>query len=188
VRSDIKRIVQEPIPFRSPLRMRSKRLVVIGEAVKPFGIRGELKVHPFTESFEAFERSSTLVLGNVPYRVQSFRKHKGAALISFEGIDTPEKARELVGSLVQTAPENLPPKEDDEYYWFELIGMKVRTVDGRDLGTVADLMRTGAHDVLQVEGDYGEVLLPMIEQVVLEVDTEKGEVLVDPLEGLIPDV
>jgi 16S rRNA processing protein RimM len=167
--------------------MSADQLVVIGEAVRPFGIRGEVKIRPFTASLEAFEKSSVLVFDETPYRLLRVRFHKGAALASLEGIDTPEKAGELVGCLVKTDIENLPPKEEDEYYWSELIGMKVLTDDGRDLGLITNIIETGANDVLQVEGAYGEVLIPMIDGVVLDVDTKDGKMIVDPLEGLIPD-
>jgi 16S rRNA processing protein RimM len=167
--------------------MSRNRLVVIGQAVKPFGIKGELRIRPFTESFESFERSSVLIFGETPCKVLKLRIHKGAALVTLEGIDTPEKAKDLAGSLVKTHLENLPPKEEDEYYWSELIGMKVFTVDGRDLGELTQVIETGANDVLQVEGDYGQILLPMIEDVVREVDTQAGRMTVDPLDGLIPD-
>ncbi len=167
--------------------MTRSRLVVIGKAVKPFGIKGEIKVAAFTESFESFQNSDVLVFGESTYKVTAIRIHKGAALVSLEGIENPETASKLVGSLVKTDVENLPPKEDDEYYWYELLGMRVFTVDGRDLGKITQITPTGANDVLHVEGAYGEVLLPMIEDVVLEVDTEGEKMTVDPLEGLIPD-
>ncbi len=167
--------------------MTRSRLVVIGKAVRPFGIRGEIKVAPFTESFEAFEKSDSLLFGESAYKVTAIRIHKGAALVSLEGIDNPETARKLVGSLVSTSIENLPPKGEDEYYWFELLGMRVFTVDGRDLGKITQITPTGANDVLHVEGAFGEVLLPMIEEVVLDIDTEGEKMTVDPLEGLIPD-
>ncbi len=167
--------------------MLRNRLVVIGQVGKPIGIRGEIRVKPFTRSLEVFERSSILVLDDSAFRVVGLRKYKGSPIISFEGIDTPEKARELGGCLVRTHAENLPPKDEGEYYWFELIGMRVHSRDGRDLGTVTTIIETGANDVLQVEGKFGEILLPMIDQVVLEVDTQSGEMLVDPLEGLIPE-
>jgi 16S rRNA processing protein RimM len=167
--------------------MSRNRLIVIGKVVKAFGIRGEIKISPFTESFESFERSGVLVLDESPYTVRSVRIHKRAVLATLEGVDTPEKADKLVGSLVKTDEQNLPPKEDDEYYWFELIGMKVSTVDGRYLGEITQITPTGANDVLHVEGAYGEVLLPMVDDIVVTVDLQNNEMTVDPLEGLIPD-
>ncbi|MBI5252022.1 MAG: 16S rRNA processing protein RimM [Desulfomonile tiedjei] len=167
--------------------MTRNRLVVIGRAAKPFGIRGEIKVKPFTESLESFENSDVLVFGETAYKVTRIRIHKGAALVSLEGIDSPEAASKLMGTLVKTGEGNLPAKEEDEYYWFELLGMCVFTTDGRDLGKITQITPTGANDVLHVEGSYGEVLLPMIEDVVLEVDLENEKMTVDPLDGLIPD-
>lgn len=167
--------------------MSRDKLVVIGQAGKPFGIRGEIRIKPYTESFETFKRSPVLVFGETPYTVLSIRIHQGAALASLKGIDSPEKAKELAGNLVKTDAENLPPREEDEYYWHELIGMSVYTVDGRALGELTQIIETGAHDVLQVEGEYGEILLPMIDEVVVEVDTQTNKMVVDPLDGLIPD-
>lgn len=167
--------------------MSRKRLIAIGRAVKPFGIKGEVKISPFTESFEAFENSSELVFGESPYKVLGIRIHRGALLVSLEGMDTPEKVKQISGSVVSTEEKNLPPKEEDEYYWYELIGMKVSTVGGRDLGQITRITPTGANDVLHVEGPGGEILLPMIDEVVVDVDTENNIMLVDPLEGLIPD-
>ena len=167
--------------------MSQKKFVVIGQALKPFGIRGEIKVKVFTESLEAFENSSVLIFGETPHKVESIRSHKGWVLVALEGVQTPDQAGEFSGSLIKTEQENLPGKEEDEYYWFELIGMKVSTVDGRDLGEITRITATGANDVIHVEGTYGEVLLPMIEDVVLEVDVEQKKMVVDPLEGLIAD-
>ncbi len=174
------------MPGAGLIDMASKRLVVIGKALKPFGIRGEIRIRPYTESFYAFERSSTLVFDQSPYHVVGIRRHKGTLLVSLAGIETPEAALELSGRLVKTGEENLPPKADDEYYWFELIGMAVRTKDGDDLGEVVQIIPTGANDVLSVQGDFGEVLLPMIDDVVVEVDFRTGIIVVDPLDGLIP--
>ena len=167
--------------------MSRSELVVIGQAVKPFGVRGEVKIRPFTESLEIFRTATVLVVGDTHYNVEKIRIHKGAALATLEGIDTPDKAKELAGQLVKTDPENLPEVEEDEYYWFELIGMRVFTLDGRDLGAITQVIRTGANDVLQVEGPFGEVLLPMIDDVVVSVNTHQRQMIVDPLDGLIPD-
>jgi 16S rRNA processing protein RimM len=167
--------------------MSRQRPIVIGKALKPYGLKGEIKVKPFTISFSAFTNSSVLYFQETPYRVVSTRQYGSNVLVLLEGVTTPEQARDLTGSLVQTDRQNLPPKEEDEYYWFELIGMNVATVDGRQLGCVTAITPTGANDVLHVEGAYGEVLLPMIEDVVLEIDVENDHMLVDPPEGLIPD-
>jgi 16S rRNA processing protein RimM len=167
--------------------MSSDKFIVIGRAVKAFGIRGEIKINPFTESFEVFKRSPFLVFGESPYKVLKIRIHKGAVLASLEGIDTREQAANLAERMVKTEEANLPPKEEDEYYWFELMGMRVITVAGRYLGEISQITPTGANDVLHVTKAGHEILLPMTDEVVVHVDTEKNTMIVDPLEGLIPD-
>ncbi len=167
--------------------MPDGRLVIIGRAARPFGVKGEIKITPYTETFEAFERSATLVFGDEARTIRSLRIHKGAVLVFVEGVSSPEQAQLLVGSLVKTSRENLPPKDEDEYYWFELIGLAVVTTSGEPLGDVTGLTETGANDVLHVESPRGEVLLPLIDEVVLEIDLEGGRMVVDPLEGLVPD-
>ncbi len=167
--------------------MSDKRLVVIGQVAGPFGVKGEIKIRSFAESFEVFQRSPVLLFDDTPYEVLRVRMHKGAALVFAQGIESPEDAAKLAGKLVRIDAENLPPKGEDEYYWFELIGMKVCTVEGRELGHITHITPTGANDVLQVEGPAGEVLLPMIEEVVVSIDIAKNIMIVDPLEGLIPD-
>lgn len=167
--------------------MNSNRLIVIGRATKPFGIKGEIRISPYTESFEAFENSAVLVFDETPFNVIDIRSHKGHILAILEGVNTPEQAKLLSGCLVKTDEGNLPPKSDDEYYWHELIGMKVLTIGGRNLGKITNITPTGANDVLHVEGGFGEVLLPMIDDVVISVDVENQIMMVDPLEGLVPD-
>lgn len=167
--------------------MANGRFVVIGKALKPFGIKGELKILPFTESSYAFEKSAVLVFDETPYRVRKVRRQKESIVVSLDGVDSPEAAAELRGKLVKTEQKNLPPKEEDEYYWFELIGMRVHTRDGLDLGVITQIIPTGANDVICVEGPRGEVLLPVIDDVIVNVSVQEGKVVVDPLEGLIPD-
>lgn len=161
-------------------------LVVIGKVGGSFGVRGEARIIPFTESLAFFERSAKLLVNGEALVVKSSRNHKKAVLIHFEGIDDPESAKKLTGSLISVSRDSLPPTQEDEYYWHDLIGMTVFTIDGKNLGSVENLFSTSANDIIQIQGPLGEALIPMVEHVVLEVDTVKKEILIDPLEGLIP--
>lgn len=167
--------------------MPKRRFVVIGKAVRPFGIRGEIKVNSYCESTVPFTQARELIFGDTPYVVKSVRFHKEAVLVAVEGIETPEAARDLVGKLVKADSEVFPPKEEGEYYWYELLGIRVVTVNGQELGRITGIIPTKANDVLQVTGPEGEMLLPMIEDVVLQIDLEAHLMLVDPLDGLVPD-
>jgi 16S rRNA processing protein RimM len=165
----------------------ARKLVVIGKTVGTFGIKGELKISPYTESPDVFYQCDELFLNGISFTVTRIRPHKRALLVALEGIDAPEPAREQVGKLVAIPRESLPPCEEDEYYWTDLIGMNVTTTAGVDLGTVDTIIRTGAHDVLVIWGDRGEVLIPMIDHMVPTVSTERNTIEVDPPEGLVPD-
>ncbi len=97
------------------IRMSETRLVVIGQVAGPFGIKGEIRIRSFAESFDAFERASVLVFDDIPREVLRVRMHKGAALVFVQGIESPEDAAKLAGQFVKIDAENLPPKGEDEY-------------------------------------------------------------------------
>ncbi|MGD9818879.1 MAG: ribosome maturation factor RimM [Desulfomonilaceae bacterium] len=172
---------------RFPILMSEDELVVIGRVQKPFGIRGEVKIQAYTQTFDAFENSEWLEIKHKRFVIKQIRFHKGSVLVLFEGIKTPETAAILSGQLVHTLESNLPPKDEDEYYYHELIGMEVFTKGDQFLGKITDIMVTGANDVLIIFGEKGEILLPFIDEVALEIDLKAKRMLVDPLEGLIPD-
>jgi 16S rRNA processing protein RimM len=167
--------------------MAERKLVVIGEVAKAFGVKGEVKVRPFTESLELFRSADVLFLDRSPVRVLSCRVHKGAPLLRLDGVATVDEAQALQGLQVRTEADRLPELEADEFYWTQLIGLTVRDVRGRDLGRVTSMIRTGANDVLEIHGDLGEILLPMIDEVIRSVDLDHNCMIVDPLEGLVPD-
>lgn len=167
--------------------MSDDGLIVIGRLQKPFGIRGEIRVQAYTETFEAFEKSEWLQIKEKRMVIKQIRIHKGSVLVLFDGINTPEQASGLSGHLVQTLAQNLPAKDEDEYYYFELIGLDVFTESGRHLGKITEVMATGANDVFVVNGDSGEILIPFIDEVVTDIDLAAKKVQVNPMEGLIPN-
>jgi 16S rRNA processing protein RimM len=121
------------------------------------------------------------------YPLESVRPHKGVLLIKLEGVDDRDAAEELRGMLVQVPLEEAVPLEEGEYYHFQLIGVDVETETGEWLGRVADVIATGAADVFVVRGPRGEVLLPAIEDVILELDTEEREMTVHLLPGMLEE-
>lgn len=167
--------------------MSDDGLIVIGRLQKPFGIRGEIRVQAYTETFEAFEKSEWLQIKEKRMVIKQIRIHKGSVLVLFDGISTPEQVSEFSGQLVQTLAQNLPVKDEDEYYYFELIGLDVFTESGRHLGKITEVMATGANDVFVVNGDSGEILIPFIDEVVTDIDLVAKKVQVNPMEGLIPN-
>lgn len=161
--------------------------MVVGKVKKAFGTKGELRIRMYVESPQVFSSSPVIEVGQSVFEVRGVRRHHGDILLTLSGVEDLETAKTLSGLLVSIDSSCLPEKEEDEYYWYELEGLRVLTPQGKELGLVHHLFRTGANDVLVIHGDKGEILLPWIEDTILKVDLEAGLLVVDPLEGLVPD-
>ena len=117
--------------------------------------------------------------------VESASPHKGGLLVHFRGIDDRDEAKRAAGHWVRVARENLPGLNEGQFYDFELLGAEVKNSrDGTTLGTVREVIVTGANDVYRAEGPGGELLIPAVDGVVIAVDTEAGLITVNP-EGLV---
>ena len=170
----------------SPKRRPGPRYLAAGRVVRPFGLRGELKVELFTDYPEQLIRLRTVYLGPQaePWKVEGVRLHKGAALFKLVGCDDRTAAEALRGLLVQIVVEDAAPLKEGEYYAYQIVGMTVVEENGTLLGKVTEIISTGANDVYLVAGPEGELLLPAIESVILEIDLEADRMVVHLLEGL----
>ncbi len=171
--------------------MNPDDLVVMGRASGAFGLRGEIRLYPFSEDPAVFSQAEVLLVGPHPNQTrtltpESLRRQGKRLLLRAREIGTREEAEQLKGCWVYLRRQDLPPLPDDQYYWFELKGAVVKTSQGQTLGTVKNLMDTGAHDLLVVADQDGrEVLIPVTRQIVTKLDVKGGLVIVDPPEGLI---
>lgn len=156
--------------------------IIVGRIVGIYGVRGWVKVVSHTDPREN-------ILTYRPWRVRikgQWRtmeaddgRIQGKGLVAhLQGYDDRDQARELVGSDVAILREQLPALQQGEYYWSDLIGLQVVTVDGVSLGRVDHMIETGANDVLAVHDDR-ERLIPYIPDVIKEVDLEAGVIRVD---------
>ena len=168
--------------------------IVVGQIRRPHGIRGEVRVEILTDYPERVDRHEYVYLARPQspddverHVLESVRPHKGVLLIKLEGVEDRDAAETLRGMLVEVPLEDAVPLEEGEYYHFQMIGVDVETDTGEWLGRVADVIATGAADVFVVRGPRGEILLPAIEDVILELDTEGREMTVQLLPGLLED-
>ena len=124
----------------------------------------------------------------VEYGLQSVRMHQGYALIKLKGVESRDEADKFRELFVMVSMEDAIPLEEGELYLYQFIGLKVQTEDGHLLGEIVDIIETGANDVYVVDSaDYGEVLIPDTEEVILEIDIDAGMVVVRLPEGLLPN-
>jgi 16S rRNA processing protein RimM len=163
--------------------------LAIGAVRKPHGVKGKISVTPLADLPGAFSSLEEVLVGEtphraIPYRVIRVQFMKKAVLLQLEGLHLEEAAR-LAGSLVWARREQLPPLEEGEYYYQDLVGMAVLSPKGEKLGLVEGVIQTGdSHVLVCKKRDGRELLIPFLHGVVKELDQEKGTMLVDLPEGL----
>lgn len=154
----------------------------MGRIAAPYAIRGWIKVQPFTEYLDSLLDYPVWRLGKQTgwqeYRVLDARIHSNSLIAQLEGVNDRSQAEALQGLEIAVARDELPEAEADEYYWDDLIGLDVVNLEGVNLGKVAGILETGAHDVLKVSGER-ERLIPFTEPIVVEVDLKAGRIKVD---------
>jgi 16S rRNA processing protein RimM len=167
--------------------------VIVGHIRRSRGLGGEVVVEPASDvagRFPALE--SALVVGGrgapgpgIERVVETVRQIGNSYLLKFAGVNDPEAARELlVGHSLAVPRRSVPPAGGDESYHFELIGLAVVRTDGPAVGTLVEILETGANDVYVIRGPGGEVLIPATREVIERVDVEEGKVWVRPWPGL----
>jgi 16S rRNA processing protein RimM len=162
----------------------------VGLVVSTDGLDGAVVVRPLTEHPERFRPSARLWLQPRLGRGRQMKiaelrgkTANGDLVIRIEGIESLDIAERLKGALVKARSADSPPLPPGEYYEYQIVGLEVWTTDGRRLGVVDEVLRTGANDVYVV----GEHLIPAIRQVIVEVDVEGGKIVVEAVEGLLEE-
>jgi len=170
--------------------MTGNKLILLGKIVGTHGIRGELKVNAFAgDSSALLTVKSVLVQSgngmNDTMQVAGVRMSGKKLLLSLKGFSSINQVQHLVGRDLLITPEQLPPLDEDEFYWQDLIGLSVVTESGQVVGTLADIMETGSNDVYIVKNGHQEFLIPAIAEVVTNIDLTAGIMTISPLEGLL---
>lgn len=158
----------------------------VARIVAPHGLRGEVRALLITDFPERFAATERLYIGpkRVPYEVEAARLHRGMVILKLRGVDTVAQAESLRGALVAVPEREAVALPEGSYFWHQIIGLEVVTVEGERLGTVEEILPTGSNDVYVVRQAGREVLLPAIAQVVKSIDLEKRRILVELMPGL----
>lgn len=163
-------------------------LLVIGKVLKPHGVNGEVRVKPITDLPERFGWLESVYLGEKnpkQFEIAGVRFHKDLVLLKFEGYTNRNDVEPLRGQIIQIPESEAIPLEEGEYFLYQLEGLLVVSDEGAELGHISHVIETGANNVFVVTGASGEVLLPDIDDVILDIDFENGRMLVHLLPGLI---
>lgn len=165
-------------------------LLKVGVITSTHGIRGEVKVYPTTDNLDRFSYLKECVIDTgrqkIPVEVEGCKFFKNQAILKFKGIDTINDIEKYKGAGLWVTRENAVPLEEGEFYIADIIDAKVYEEDGNCLGILTDVMETGANDVYVVRMKSGkELLIPAIEQCILDVDVEEPKVVVRLMKGML---
>jgi len=161
----------------------------VGVIAGTHGLRGEVKVFPTTDEPARFLDLEKVILDTGrderTLKIRSVKFFKKFVILGFEGMDRIEDVEKLKGSELLINREDAIPLEEGEYFIPDLLGLKVVTDDGRELGVIKDVIETGANNVYDVQNEDGaRILIPAIPQCILEVRLEEGDMTVHLLPGL----
>jgi 16S rRNA processing protein RimM len=170
----------------APSREVAPGHVAIGRVLAPHALHGEMKVEPLTARLEHFAAGKSLWIEGVSYEVESVRRQKGLILLKLSGVASSEEAQRLRGRLMSLPEEALGPLPEGEYYTYQIVGLEVYEQGGERLGKVTELFPTGSNDVYVVEGPRGRILLPAIDDVIVEMDVAGGRMVVSLMDGMLP--
>ncbi len=162
----------------------------IGQIVNTFGIKGMVKVKPFTDDIRRFDKLKTVYVENnhtqIEYEIEEVKYHKDMILIKFKGIDKIEQAEMLRNSYLTISRDSTEALEEGRYYIVDLLGLEVYTDEQILLGTLDDIFNTGSNDIYVVKDKQGkQILLPAIQDVIKQIDIENKKMIVHLLPGLI---
>ncbi len=164
--------------------MAAEELIHVGHINGVHGVRGWVKLYSETRPKENILSYSPLMIetkqGWREFKVLDGRPQGKGLVARLEGLDDRDQALLLVNCKIGIKPEQLPEAEEGEYYWADLVGLEVLNNSNLSFGKVTEMLETGVHDVMVVEGETGNTLIPFVQQVyILDVDLTEGIVKVD---------
>lgn len=154
--------------------------VTIGKVVAPHGVRGDVRIAVLSDFPERFlELDKVYLADGRKLNVESARFHKQIVLLKFKGLDTMDDVEPLRGQYIQVNREDAVVLPEGHYYFFDIIGLEVYTVEGDKLGTITDILQTGSNDVYVTENkEKKPILIPALKEVVKVIDIQGKKMIV----------
>lgn len=184
----------EPPPKTASVAGPFSQRIVLGEIRGAHGVEGEVRVRSAGDSIDPFFELESVWVGRSATDPEARRyavlgcanARAGEVRLRLEGVDSRDAVGPLIGCVLAGPASILPPLPPGEFYWYELIGFRVESAAGEDLGSVREIWETGAHDVLVVENEDGlRRLIPTAEELLQEIDSASRRIVVVDLPGLL---
>lgn len=161
----------------------------VGQIVNTQGLRGDLRIYPYTDYKERFEEFDWVYFGEdrqTKYEIEKVRYKKDLVILKIKGINTIEDAERIKGTFLYIPRDHGRTLDEDTYYIADLRGTNVYLEDGSLLGILKDVVQTGANDIYIIKGeDKKEHMIPAVSKFIKEIDLENNKIVVTPIEGLI---
>jgi 16S rRNA processing protein RimM len=154
----------------------------IGQIVGSFGLKGHVKVTPFTDFTERFDAGTRLRLKDDWITIETVSEHKGHLILKLSGVTNRTAAEALQWNFLEGDITERPELEKDEYFTSDLIGLIAETTDGEILGPVGSILPSPAHDTLVI----GEIMVPAVKQFVKLVDVKAKRIVLQLIPGMRP--
>lgn len=159
--------------------------IKVGKIVSVVGLKGEVKVYPYTDDLERFEELDQVQAGDDWLQIDHVRYQKNMVILHFEGIGDRNAAERLRNRFLTIKKEQLRELEEDEYFIFDLIGLEAVDTDGNHLGRVSDVIQNTAQDLYEIETEDGKKhLVPAVHEFITEIDLNNGIMTIKPIQGL----
>jgi 16S rRNA processing protein RimM len=171
-------------------KIHPENLLLVGRVIRPHGLEGLLRIRSYAQSERSFLNAGTIFLkldsGEThEFTVLSVRPHKNIFLMKIGNLNSLQEAEKYRGAEILIRKDAVLKKEEDEYFWHELIGLRVYLNTGRYIGTISQILQTGSNDIYVVRQGKAEVLIPAIHDVVEEIDLSNGKMIICEMEGLL---
>ena len=165
--------------------MNGSEPIAVGEILGPHGLWGGVRAKVLSDVAHRFDAGQEINILGISYRIaKSSPSRPNQVILQLHGLNTLEGARALVGQMITVPLEAVPQLPEGEYFHFQLLGLRVLTQEGEDLGRINDILVTGSNDVYVVNGPTGEVLVPALVDVIVNVDLDQGIMVVSLFDGL----
>jgi len=165
-------------------------LIPVGKIIATHGIKGQVKVYSYSGNIDSLRSAINVTIRGAggsltTVGVEKIAPHSGGFILGFTGFNEINEVQALIGSEICLLQSQLPELDEGEYYWRDLLGLKVVTDQGIEIGNVADIFETGSSDIYVVRGASKEYLIPAIADVISEIDIPGGRIVITPLDGLL---
>ena len=160
----------------------------VGKIVNTQGLKGEVRVYPFTDDINRFDELDVFYLDkdfNTKWNTERVRYKGNLVIMKIKDIDSIEKAERLRDKFIYVSREDSRDLEEEEYFIADMIGLEVFTLDGEKVGVLSDVLQYAANDVYVIKGEEKEYLIPAIMKFVPTIDMNERKMIIDPIKGML---